>query len=67
MRGISSLKNLPEGSVTKHSSNTTLDKKWGTRRITPAAIAMAAIYVSSPTWVSIDCGDEFPTGPICRI
>ncbi|KIJ48772.1 hypothetical protein M422DRAFT_161927, partial [Sphaerobolus stellatus SS14] len=44
MRGIRSIEDPSEGDVTTHNSHQTVESKWGVRRITPGAIAMATVY-----------------------
>ncbi|KIJ40357.1 hypothetical protein M422DRAFT_91150, partial [Sphaerobolus stellatus SS14] len=46
VRGVSSIQNLTEGEVTKSPRHHTVESAWGVREITPAAIVMAAIFMS---------------------
>ncbi|KIJ48584.1 hypothetical protein M422DRAFT_120163, partial [Sphaerobolus stellatus SS14] len=44
VRGMGSIQDLMEGNVTKRQAHSTVESQWGVHRITPGAIAMAAIY-----------------------
>ncbi|KIJ57373.1 hypothetical protein M422DRAFT_82291, partial [Sphaerobolus stellatus SS14] len=44
VRGLGSIQDVQEGEFTNNSSHYTVESAWGVRKITPAAIAMAAIF-----------------------